>query len=623
MLAQSARNNLIRRSTAPVLLVLCGVFLPYLFGTDVYHLGQLTATLSLIMVAMGLNLVLGYAGQLFLGPGALFAVGGYTAGYFSEHYSAMQSLPMMCLTAVIGSVVVAAIVAIPTLRISGFYFALITLYMAIAIPTIVSQLNFVGGADGISLLGVISFHQHPSGLALYEWGIVIIAALAGYTLLVVHSRVGRRLVAIRCSDQLAAAVAVPPYWSKLLAFLIAAVPAGIGGAYFVYSQQFISPGAISSDLTIYVLAGVVIGGSGTVIGPIIGTGMILGGQELFGSVHQYQGLLVAGFLIAVALVAPRGIVGIGSRVWDKVFGVQETKGETPGGVDDTALSGMEDLARRAISTLSPKEDLPGLRLSGVSKAYGGVQAVSEVDLEVRPGTIHALVGPNGSGKTTLINLISGFSRPDSGQVWLGDTELTGRAAYSITKSGVARTFQTPQLALDSAVHENVLLGSDRLSKGTLLGGVLRSPRSRREARTASDRAIRAIEGLRIGATVGSPAGSLSHGTQRLVELARTVALDPTLLMLDEPAAGLSAAETKVLQATIRELAVSGLGILLVEHNLPMAFGVADWVTVLAEGRVIASGTPGDVSKDPEVVRVYLGRRKDDYNQSARIGTDVS
>jgi ABC-type branched-subunit amino acid transport system ATPase component len=252
-----------------------------------------------------------------------------------------------------------------------------------------------------------------------------------------------------------------------------------------------------------------------------------------------------------------------------------------------------------------------LVVKGVSRSFGGVRAVNEVDLVVEPGTVHALVGPNGSGKTTLLNLISGFYRLHGGEVWLGDERLDRKRAADITRAGVARTFQTPKLSLYDTAAGNVLIGADRASRGTLAGTVLHTRRALRAEREAVQRAVDALAEVGLADQAAAFAAELPHGTQRLVEIARVVALEPKLVLLDEPAAGLSVAETEVLKENVRRMARAGLSVLLVEHNLPVVFDVADHVTVLDQGEVLASGTPESVSADPEVIRVYLGRSRPD------------
>jgi ABC-type branched-subunit amino acid transport system ATPase component len=254
--------------------------------------------------------------------------------------------------------------------------------------------------------------------------------------------------------------------------------------------------------------------------------------------------------------------------------------------------------------------------------FGGVCALSEVDLTVEPGTIHALVGTNGSGKTTLLNLVSGYYSLNAGEIWLGDVRLDKLSAAKVTKLGVARTFQTPRLSLgDTALH-NVQLGADLHSGASSWGSTLRFPRSHKNDAAARRRALDALAGVGLSGTADGAAGGLSHGTQRLLEIARAASLTPKVVLLDEPAAGLSVAEAETLKDAVRTLAKAGVGVLLVEHNLPVVFDLADHVTVLDQGIVLSEGKPSGVARDPEVIRVYLGRSRPDPVAAKALVEDV-
>jgi branched-chain amino acid transport system permease protein len=252
---------------------------------------------------------------------------------------------------------------------------------------------------------------------------------------------------------------------------------------------------------------------------------------------------------------------------------------------------------------------PPLTVNDVRRAFGGVQAVAGVDLTVEPGKVHALVGPNGSGKTTLLNLICGYYRIDGGKICIGEHRLDTQTADRVAQLGIARTFQTPRLLAEATALENVVLGADRCADAPIWEAVLHTRRARSADRKITARAINALRWVGVGEQSGGTAGVMSHGTQRLVEIARAVMLEPIFLLLDEPAAGLSIAEVESLKKVVRAVAEEGLGVLLVEHNLPVVLGLADVVTVLHQGKVIATGSPAQVSANPNVIEVYLGRNR--------------
>lgn len=598
-----------------------GVVAPLVYGSSSNKLGQLDYILALVMVGIGLNIVLGFAGQIFLGPSALFAAGGYMAAILATRYMSWQSLPAMCLASVVVAIVLAAIIAALTLRVGGFYLGMITLFISLVIPTAAGHWSVTGGASGLSMLTVLSFTQKPSGYALYLIGLGIVAVLVGYSWAVRSSRMGRRFGAIAASEDLAQSIGVAPYWTKLLSFLLAAVPIGLAGGFFVYSQQYISPDSVSVNTSIYLLAGLVIGGAGTILGPVVGVAIIGLALQYLANLNQYEGIVYGAVLVLVAVLVPTGLMGVyrdlvarlrpTAMVPPSLRALATTAGD--GLAADTGLSARVDPAAL--------DDAQPLVVTGARRRFGGVVAVDGVDLTVERGKVHALVGPNGSGKTTLLNLITGYYSLDGGSITVGDEDLGGRKGSAhIARLGVARTFQTPKLNLFDTAFGNVLAGADRGALGTLLGTLFHTPRARADDRRATAASFVALSDVGLVANAFDFPGLIPHGTQRLLEIARTLALRPLFVLLDEPAAGLSLAEAEVLKDLVRSMARAGLGVLIVEHNLPIVFDIADVVTVLDEGQVIARGTPQEVSQDPTVVRVYIGRQRVTPRTEERQGT---
>ncbi|HEX4244411.1 MAG TPA: branched-chain amino acid ABC transporter ATP-binding protein/permease, partial [Acidimicrobiales bacterium] len=574
------------------------------------------------MVGIGLNIVLGFAGQIFLGPSALFAAGGYAAALAATHFASMQNIYAMCLASVVVSIVLAAVIAALTLRVGGFYLGMVTLFISLVIPVVAGQWSFTGGQSGLSLLTILTFTQKPSGYALYVVGVGIVALLAGLAWAIRSSRLGRRFGSIMASEDLATSIGVAPYWTKLASFLLAAIPIGIAGGFYVYSQQFISPDSVSVQTSIYILAGLVVGGAGTILGPIIGVALIGLAIELLNSFNQYEGLVYGVVLILVAILMPTGIMGVLrdllARFRPSAMAPPslEELAATMGG-DSAGGTGGE--ARLAEPVTPVETETPPLVVTGARRRFGGVMAVDGVDLTVERGKVHALVGPNGSGKTTLLNLITGYYSLDGGSIAVGDKRLDKlKGTVPVARLGIARTFQTPKLNQFETALGNVFAGADRTSLGSLLGTLFHTPRARRDDRQAMAASFVALGDVGLVTNAFDMASLVPHGTQRLLEIARAMAVRPMFVLLDEPAAGLSPAEAEVFKDAVRMMAGSGLGVLIVEHNLPIVFDVADVVTVLDEGQVIATGTPADVSRDPVVIRVYIGRQRLD-----RIGGNAS
>jgi branched-chain amino acid transport system permease protein len=585
-----------------------GLAFPYVYGSGVEKLGQLDYVLSLVMVGVGLNIVLGFAGQIFLGPSALFAAGGYAAAVAATHYTSMQNIYAMCLASVVVSIALAAVIAALTLRVGGFYLGMVTLFIALVIPVVAGQWSVTGGQSGLSLLTILTFTQRPSGYALYIVGVGIVTVLAGFAWAVRNSRLGRRFGSIMASEDLATSIGVAPYWTKLASFLLAAIPIGIAGGYYVYSQQFISPDSVTVQTSIYILAGLVVGGAGTILGPIIGVALIGIAIELLNSFNQYEGLVYGVVLILVAILVPTGIMGL---LRDLLARFRPRALAPPSMEDLAAKAGPGDGTAALAEPVVPTEtETPPLVVVGARRRFGGVMAVDGVDLVVERGKIHALVGPNGSGKTTLLNLITGYYSLDGGSIAVGDKRLdTLKGTVPVARLGIARTFQTPKLNQFETALGNVFAGADRTSLGPLLGTLFHTPRARRDDRQAMAASFVALSDVGLVTNAFDMAGLIPHGTQRLLEIARAMAVRPMFVLLDEPAAGLSPGEAEVFKDAVRMMARAGLGVLIVEHNLPIVFDVADEVTVLDEGQVIARGTPAEVSRDPVVVRVYIGRQR--------------
>jgi ABC-type branched-subunit amino acid transport system ATPase component/ABC-type branched-subunit amino acid transport system permease subunit len=595
-----------------------GLALPVVYGSGVQKLGELDYVLALIMVGIGLNIVLGFAGQVFLGPSALFAAGAYASAVAATHYTSLQSLYAMCLISVLVSILLAAIIAALTLRVGGFYLGMVTLFISIVIPVVAGQWSLTGGQSGLSLLTVLTFTQKPSGYSLYVVGVAFVAVLAGFAWAVRNSRLGRRFGSIMSSEDLAQSIGVSPYWTKLASFLLGAIPIGLAGGYYVYSQQFISPDSVSVQTSIYILAGVVVGGAGTILGPIIGVAVIGIALELLNGVNQYEGLVYGVALILVAILMPAGIMGVLRDLLARF----RPAAMAPPRLDDLATTLGEHDARTALSEplAAPGTGAP-LVVTDACRRFGGVIAVDGVDLIVERGRIHALVGPNGSGKTTLLNLITGYYSLDSGSIAVGGKRLdTLKGTARVARMGIARTFQTPKLNQFETAFGNVFAGADRTSLGPLLGTLFHTPRARRDDRKGRAASFVALGDVGLVTNAFDMAALIPHGTQRLLEIARAMALRPMFVLLDEPAAGLSPAEAEVFKDAVRMMARAGLGVLIVEHNLPIVFDIADQVTVLDEGQVIAAGTPAEVSRDPVVVRVYIGRERLDRPNTDRPTT---
>jgi ABC-type branched-subunit amino acid transport system ATPase component/ABC-type branched-subunit amino acid transport system permease subunit len=566
---------------------------PVVTGTGTYQLGQSEYVLSMVLVAIGFNIATGYAGQLTLGPGATFLTAAYACAVFANELPGHASLWLMGLIGIAAAVLLGLLMAMPALRVGGFYLAIVTLFMALVLPEVFTNVSWAGGQQGISLVSNLDFVQNITGLGLYEICAAVVLVTVFATWIMLKSKLGRRLLALRTGDQLTASVGVRTYSSKIMAFCISSIPAGLGGALYVYSQQFVSPTSADASTSIYLVAACILGGLGTLWGPVIGTILLLEVQLHLGGLQEYLSIVFGAILLLCTLAFPRGLVGLASRLIPQAARKPSTAPFGAPAADDRAQP-------------HPDRGADALVVSDIACRYGGVTALDGVSLRVMPGTVHALIGSNGSGKTTLLNAISGFTRAQAGTVVLGPTGLHGSAPAKIARLGISRTFQTPKLMTSETVLDNVILAADASTPGTALESMLRLPRGRSSDARAKKAALQALRDLGLLETASVLAESVPHGSMRLIEVARCIAAGPRVVLLDEPAAGLTAKELAALRDSIRRTASQGVGVLLVEHNTSFVFDIADEVTVLHQGRVIASGTPADIVTHEEVIAAYLG-----------------
>jgi branched-chain amino acid transport system permease protein len=574
---------------------------PQIGGDKAFQLGEYEEVLAFMMVAVALNLAVGYAGQYLLGITAVFACGAYAAALVAMHHPAGVGLLVMCLIGLCIGAAGGMIIGLPSLRIGGFYLALVSLFATLAVPQVAQQWSFTGGEAGIPLFAVPGFQPEITGEKLY---LIIATAAVLLTLLswaIVHSRVGHRLVLLGTSEQLAEMLGVSTFRTKLLTILISSSIAGAAGGVYVYSQQFFAPTSTSSGLAILLIAAIVIGGMGTITGPLVGGAIVLGINQFFTALQTYNGFVFGGLLLVFAIFLPDGLLER-VRTWASWFTSRYVAAPGPRRAVPEDQAGPP--VRSWESWLS--DDRAGsIEVVGARRSFGGVLAVDDVDLTLNTGTVHGLIGSNGSGKTTLLNLICGFYRLDSGVVRI-DGVAMGARPHVATRHGIARTFQTPKLMPQATVLANVVPAAELRIPVSGPESVLRLPRGLRADREARNRAMEALEFLGLHELVDEPAVRLPHGTRRMVELARAIAMKPKFLLLDEPAAGLSESELELLVGTIRQLTDFGVGVLLIEHNVPTVLEIAHEVTVLHQGSRIFHGTPADFITDAGVAEAFLG-----------------
>ena len=546
--------------------------------TDAYIGNILMQAATYAIAVFGLSIVLGLCGQINLAQAAFFALGAYSVALGTVDYH----LPFwLCLVGGMAFALAAgATLGLSTLRLGGHYLAMVTIsFQQILTVVLLNAIGFTHGPDGVSSI------PRPTGFASGQAFLALVVAILAFSGYFVwrlpDTRLGRAMRAVRDNELAASASGIDIFRTKLIAFALAAMLGGLGGGLFAGGFSYISPDQFAFSDSIVLLTMALLGGVSSPIGSAIGTGLLILIPEWLRFLKSVPGLYLAVYGVAVILIVmfmPDGIWGYVSRL----FRNRERAPSRP----------PEPLALRPVDSGAPI----ALEVRGLSKNFGGLKAVDGVDLQVRRGGVHALIGPNGSGKTTTLNVVTGLYRASAGAIFVDGVDVTALPAHKRTVAGLSRTFQNIRLFRSMTALENVVVGAERHGN-TLIGGGRDALRRRARA---------ALDFVGLGHRVDETIPSFSYGHQRLIEIARALAANPTVLLLDEPAAGLNMSEKKALHDLLDRIAAQGLTILLIDHDMTLIAGAARHLTVLNFGRRIADGETADVLRQPDVAAAYLG-----------------
>ena len=548
------------------------------------------------LVAMGLVLLTGVGGLTSFGQAAFCGFGAYTTAVLSTAYGVSPWLTLPLSLLVSGGA--AVLLGLVTVRLSGHYLPLGTIAWGIGLFYLFSKLEFLGRNDGITgipPLSIGTLKMLDAGTIYYAiWIAVLICALLSMNLL--DSRTGRAIRALRRGHIAAEAFGVQTPRAKLLVFIYAAVLAGLSGWLYAHFQRAANPTPFGAHAGIEYLFIAVVGGAGYVWGAVLGAGIVVILKEilqsylplLFRGEGQLETIVFGILLVLLLQLAPTG-------VWPWLMGRLPFKPARKR--PDTSLT----LPARDRPTA-----VPGalLQIDNARKQFGGVIAVNNVSFEVQAREIVALIGPNGAGKSTTFNLITGVLTSSGGAISVNGQNIDNAPPQEVAKLGIARTFQHVKLVPDMSVLENVAIGAHLRGHSGAISSMLRLDRTD-EAKLLAE-AARQIERVGLIDQIDQPAGSLSLGQQRIVEIARALCVDPILLLLDEPAAGLRHMEKQRLAALLRQLRDGGMSVLLVEHDMGFVMDLADRIVVLDFGTKIAEGTPDAIKRNPDVIKAYLG-----------------
>lgn len=566
------------------------------------------------LVVLGLVLLTGVGGLTSFGQAAFVGIGAYTTAYLTTRMG--WSPWMTLLVALALTLVFAGIIGAITLRLSGHYLPLGTIAWSLSLYYLFGNLGFLGQHDGISGIAPLSVFgiSLGAGRNMYYlvWLFVLLSLLLTHNLL--HSRPGRAIRALKNGSSMAESFGVNMANYKVIIFVYAALLACVSGWLYAHLQRAVSPSPFGLNYSIEYLFMAVVGGAGSVWGAVLGSAAILTLKDqlqnwlprLFDTTANFELIVFGLLMIFILQYAGNGLWPILAKAWSAVTGgVKQRRMDPP------------PVAEALVQRTRPEKGSLVLELDKARKQFGGLVAVNDISFKLHAGEIMGLIGPNGAGKSTTFNLITGVLPLTAGDIRFQGQRIDNLRARDIARLGIGRTFQHVQLIPTMTVLENVALGAHLRRNVGVVSAALHTDR-RSEAELLHEAAVQ-LERVGLGDYLYEEAGNLALGQQRILEIARALAADPVLLLLDEPAAGLRYKEKQELAQVLNQLSVEGMSILLVEHDMDFVMNLTDHLVVMDFGTKLAEGEPTEIQQNPAVLQAYLGGIDDDFDEDELAG----
>lgn len=562
----------------------------------IFHIAEMVSIY--IVLASSFNLLIGYAGLFALSHAGFYALGAYAVAILSTTYHLPFPIPMLIgalITAIVG-----AAIAVPALRIGGHYLVVITMaFQVILLAVLMNTQALTGGTDGISGIPQIELFGYT---LTRNWEYAILSAVIAAVCVWICSRIaaspfGRALRAMRENEQAAESVGKNVVYIKVAIFMVSSGLAAVAGGLYAQYVTFVAPDSFSINETIYILGMVIVGGTGSLVGPIVGAAILVILPELLKLLDiqpdiadKLRHVIYGSLLIVMLRVRPQGLF-------------PETRTSSAKRAE-TGEAGVDKEPAVNAPIIAPTSE-PTVRGVMLTKRFGGIVAVRDLNIELRPGRITGLIGPNGAGKTTAFNLMTGFLKPTSGTVTFRGRDVAKLKAHQIVRCGMARSFQDLKLFTKMTVLENVLVALPNRRWDNVLS-IFASPRRMREDEVLSlARAMEVLRFIGLAEKADLVADNLSYAEEKLLVIARLLATGAEVLLFDEPLSGLDPATLDEVLPIIRKLAETGKTICIIEHNLDVIKSLCDWVVFLDEGRDFAEGTPEQIMADPVLAERYF------------------